>query len=70
MVANINKLKGKIVEHGYTKEDFAKAVGITTPTLRQKMLNDKYEFTISESVRIKNLLNLNDEDYLEIFIYF
>lgn len=70
MVANKNKLIGKIAECGYTKGSFAKAMGMSDPTLRLKMISENYEFTISESARAKDLLHLTTEEYLEIFINF
>jgi DNA-binding XRE family transcriptional regulator len=70
MVANKNKLMGKIVENGYTQQAFAEAMGMTRQTLALKLNTSKYEFTISESVRAKDLLHLTTEEYLEIFINF
>ena len=70
MVANERKLIGKIAENGYTKGSFAKAMGMSDPTLRLKMNSEDYEFTISESVKAKELLHLTTEEYLEIFIDF
>lgn len=70
MVANKNKLLGKMAENEYSKHKLAQALGLAEATVRYKMNSDKYEFTISESVRIKKLLNLTDAEYLEIFIYF
>ena len=70
MVANKNKLKGKMAENEYGMSKLAQAMGLAEATVRLKMNSDKYEFTLSESVKIKNLLNLTDAEYLEIFIYF
>ena len=70
MVANKNKLMGKIVENGYTQQAFAEAMGMSIPTLRAKMNSDKNEFTIGESLKARDLLHLTTEEYLEIFINF
>lgn len=70
MVANKDKLIGKIAENGYTKGGFAKAMGMSCPTLRNKMLSEEYEFTLSESAKAKEILHLTTEEYLEIFINF
>ena len=70
MVANYNKLMGKIVENGYTLQRFAEAMGMSAQALRNKMHKAEYEFTISESVRAMKLLNLTTEEYLVIFINF
>lgn len=70
MVANINKLIGKIAENGYTRQSFAKAMGMSEGTLRLKMNSNEYEFTIGESLKAKELLHLTTEEYLIIFINF
>lgn len=68
MVANKNKLIGKIAENGYTKQSFAKAMGISEVTSRLKINSDEYEFTISESLKAKEVLHLTTDEYLDIFI--
>lgn len=70
MVANKNKLMGKIVENGYTQQSFAVAMGKSVMTLRSKINSENYEFTISESVKARDLLHLTTDEYLEIFINF
>ena len=70
MVANKNKLKGKMAENEITVPRMAKELGLNDATVRNNIKSEKYEFTLSESVKIKNLLNLTDAEYLEIFIYF
>jgi CRISPR/Cas system CSM-associated protein Csm2 small subunit len=68
MVANIGKMLGKIVENGFNKSKFAKAMGMSTTTLKRKMYEEKYNFTIDESKKAKELLALTSIEYLEIFI--
>lgn len=70
MVANKNKLRGKMAEHEVTVSKLAKALGLAEATIRLKTNNEKYEFTLSESAKIKELLNLSDSEYLDIFINF
>lgn len=70
MVANLDKLIGKIAEKRYTRGRFAEAMGMSEQTLRLKMNSEEYEFTISESIKAKDLLHLTTEEYLEIFINF
>lgn len=70
MVANKNKLRGKMAENEVTISKLAKVLNLAEATIRLKINSDKYEFNISESVKIKELLNLTDAEYLEIFIYF
>ena len=69
MVANKNKLKGKMAENECTIATLAKALNVAEATVRYKINGNKYEFTLGESAKIKNLLNLTDAEYLEIFIY-
>ncbi len=63
---NERKLRGKMVEKGYNLKTLSKAVGMNINTLRNKILG-KTEFTISESIRIKDVLKLDTHDYLDIF---
>ena len=70
MVAKLSKFNGKMAENEYTVSKLAKALGLAEATVRLKMKSEKYEFTLSESIKIKNLWNLTDAEYLEIFIYF
>lgn len=59
---NVNKLRGKIVENGYTQEELAKYLEITPKTLTSKM--KKGVFTnieiekIVEFLKIDNLLDI------------
>ena len=48
----------------------AEALDLAEATVRLKINSERYEFTLSESIVIKKLLNLSDAEYLEIFIYF
>lgn len=66
MVQNINKLKGKITENGYTIKTLASEVGLCETSLRRK-INDKSDFTLSETLKVKDKLNLTSQDYLDIF---
>lgn len=66
MVANINKLRGKIAENGLTINSFATEISMCEATLRRKMFKDG-EFTIEESINVKDRLNLNLNEYMEIF---
>lgn len=64
---NINKLKGKIVENGMNVEQLAGAIGIDRATLYRK-LNEFEKITIGEAIKIKGVLQLNDEDACKIFL--
>ena len=66
MVQNINKLKGKITENGYTMKTLSADIGLCETSLRRK-INDKSDFTLSESLKVKEILHLSTDDYLDIF---
>lgn len=66
MVQNANKLKGKITEKGYSVKTLASEVGLCETSLRRK-INQKSEITIEESLKLKNKLNLSNQDYIDIF---
>jgi DNA-binding XRE family transcriptional regulator len=70
MVANKNKLRGKMAENEVTVAKLAQELELAEATVRLKINSEKYEFTLSESITIKKLLMLSDAEYLEIFIYF
>ena len=67
MVTNLNKLKGKIVEKGYTESGFAKALGMCETTLSRKMKKEGYYFNTDETVLVANKLNLTIPEFLDIF---
>lgn len=69
MVANKNKLRGKMAENEISIAKLAQVLDVSDATVRYKINSDKYEFNLRESVKIKELLNLSDNEYLEIFIY-
>lgn len=57
------RLKGKIVEHGYTTKTFASALGICIDSAYRK-LRGEMDFTLYE---IFVMLNIFDCDFEEIF---
>lgn len=67
MVANINKLKGKIKENEFSFKSLSEKLGICETSLRRKINEEKSEFTLSESWKVKELLHLTNEEYLNIF---
>ena len=66
MVQNVNKLRGKITENGYSIKTLAEEVGLCETSLRRK-INDKSEFTLNETLKVKEKLHLTSQDYLDIF---
>lgn len=67
MVKNVNKLKGKIAEKGYTFKKLSEELGLTELTLRRKMNDNNYDFYLGETTDIAKILELSGEEYLEIF---
>ena len=51
-------VKAEIARKGITLEVIAKALGITLTTLSLKM-NGKYQFTLKEAKKIKNVLGVD-----------
>lgn len=64
---NINKLKGKIVEKGMNVETLATLIGIDRTTLYRK-LNDAEKITIGEAVKMKDALEMSDDEATDIFL--
>ena len=67
-VMNIPKLKGKIVERGFTMVAFAKASNIRPATFFRRTRFAGETFTIGEVQRMAKVLNLNKEEATEIFL--
>jgi plasmid maintenance system antidote protein VapI len=63
---NINKLKGKMVERGLNVEKLAKLMGFNRATLYRK-LNSTNKITIVDAVKMKNVLELTDDEASDIF---
>lgn len=64
---NANRLKGKIVEKGLNVEKLCKIIGMDKSTFYRK-LNDFEKFTIGDAVKIKDALELSDQEATDIFI--
>lgn len=55
---NTNKLRGIIVEHGYTQQDVAREIGITPKTFYEKM---KIGVFGSDEIQVMiDMLKIND----------
>lgn len=61
-----NKLKGKIIECGYSTEQIAKILGVNPATLYRKLAHES-EFTRNEIATLKVTLNLTVQDVDDIF---
>ncbi len=63
-----NKLKGKIVEAGYTQKSLAKEIGMSKNTLNSK-INGKIPFNTDEIERICSCLSIvNPVEKASIFL--
>ena len=67
MVQNVNKLKGKITEKGFTIKALSSELGLCELSLRRKINNNKSEFSLSESLKVKEALQLTTDEYIDIF---
>lgn len=64
---NMLKLKGKMVENGYSVETLASKIGVDRSTLYRRF-NDGEKFTLEEVGKIKTALNLADDEATVIFL--
>lgn len=67
MINNRKAFDMKLVERGYTLNRLASAVGMSTTTLNNK-LNHELDFRLGEAVRISEVLDLNQSEFMDIFI--
>ena len=65
---NVNLLKGKIREHGYTQEDVAEKMGISLSRFNAK-LNERggAEFSLGELKALRKVLFLTGKQLEQIF---
>ena len=64
---NLNKLKGKLTEYGFTYEMVSKQIGRSRAAFSNK-INSGKPFTQSEISKLKKLLNLTKDEVIEIFL--
>lgn len=64
-VLNKNKLNGKIIERGMTKEGLAMSIGVDRTTLYRRIQNNTLRLTDIQN--ICRVLNLTNEEILDIF---
>jgi transposase-like protein len=63
---NIPKLRGKMVEAGYSVESLANKIGVDKSTLYRKLDNGE-KFTIGEAQKIRTTLDLTNDEAAVIF---
>lgn len=66
-MVNINKLRGKVVELGFSIESLAELVNVDRSTMYRKLSGKGDGFTIKEVDAICKALKLSKEDALAIF---
>lgn len=64
---NVPKLRGRMVELGVSVGELAGRIGINRASLYRKFKNDE-KVTIGEAQRIKEALNLTDDEAYQIFL--
>jgi predicted DNA-binding protein (UPF0251 family) len=64
---NVFKLKAKIVERGMGIEELAGILDMSTQTLYRK-LRTPLSMTLMDAIRLKDILELTDEEAIEIFL--
>lgn len=67
-MVNINKLKGKIVEKGFTVSELADKIDLNKATLYRKINDNGENFTIKETEKIAIILNLTAKEINDIFL--
>lgn len=67
-VVNANKVKGRLVELGMTQQEAATALGMTQPTLSQK-INNLRAMDLEDVERLGNLLGITVSEYGDYFFY-
>lgn len=66
-MTDTNKLKGKIIEKGFTITSLAKCLNTSKSTLSQK-INNKIKFSQTDIKRISSKLELTGEEIKDIFL--
>ncbi len=64
---NVFKLKAKIVERGMGVEELAGILDMSTQTLYRK-LRTPLSMTLMDAIRLKDILELTNEEAIEIFL--
>lgn len=66
-MVNISKLKGRMVEKGFTQARLGKAIGVSLSTINQRFKQGGDTFTVGEVERIAMALQMSQQDVDEIF---
>lgn len=63
---NSKKIKGRLVELGMTQKDISSYLGISQPTVNQK-INNIRPMGLDEAEKIADLLQISSEEFREYF---
>lgn len=66
-MVNVQMLKGKVIEKGYTLEKVAENIGIDRSTMSRKLGNNGEDFTIKQADAIVTFLKLTSSEATSIF---
>ena len=66
-MVNVNKLKGRIVEQGFSVSRLARHISLDRGTFYRKMAANGDGFTVREVVEIAKALQLNKDEVNAIF---
>lgn len=66
-MVNVDKLRGKIVEHRLSPDDMAKILGISKNTYYRRINDGGGSFTINEAGQIAKTLQLTADEFNAIF---
>ncbi len=66
-MVNVNKLKGKIVEKGYSATMIADYLGMDKSTFYRKLAESGDTFTIKQAEEMSKKLDLSREEVMDIF---
>ncbi len=69
MYVNVAKLRGIMLEKGYTQGSLSQAMGIDRSTLSRKFRNSGMDFTVGEVHKIINILGLTSTEAQQIFLF-
>lgn len=66
-LVDVNKLRGKIVERGYSISSLSKEIGLEKTTFYRRLSDSGCSFTIGEIDRIAECLHLSEAEAVSIF---
>lgn len=65
-MTNANKIRGRIIEQGYTFGSFSQAMGKSRPSINKKIRGDT-EWTVAEIERACMLLKIDKDEITDYF---